>query len=113
MYLHRELFPETTQPKYYEDAFRTVLESHFTFLRTHSSTQYVTVNPGDAYKYEYNLYLLLSALNYPEHLHWLIMRLSGLTNPTDMREDFSTLVVPDLNLVEQLKSNASTINRLT
>lgn len=113
MYLHHDLFPETTQPKYYEDAFRNILEAHLSYLRGHSTTTYVSVDPGNAYKYEYNLYLLLESLNYPEHLHWLIMRLSGLTSPYDMRENFTTLVVPDQNIVEQLKSNASTINRLT
>lgn len=113
MYSHRNLFPETTQPKYYTDAFRNVLESHLSFLRGHSTTQYIAVDPGSAYRFEYNLYLLLTDLNYPSHMHWLIMRLSGLTSPLDMRENFTTLVVPDQSIVDQLKVNATTVNGLT
>lgn len=98
---------------YYETSFRNVLEDHMTLLRNHPATTTITVEPLKAYKYEFDLFGLLSTYNVPVHLRWLVMRLNNMVVPTDATRDIEILLVPDLTVVDRIRQSHITARRVT
>ena len=88
---------------YYDSAFRYMLESHVTYLRTHTSSQSLEVSPQRALVYEGDLFGYLFECRVPIHLHWLAMRLSGFFSPHDFGPACETLVLPGESEVEYLR----------
>lgn len=90
-------------PIYYDEKFRTVLETHLSYLRTHPSTAVFELDPHDAYKHEGDFFGLLLAMNQPAHLHWIIMRVNFFTSPTEMTQDFLKLMIPANDVIENIR----------
>ena len=110
-YPHRSFLPLPNQPMYYLDAFRNELEDHMAYLRSARDTQVVMVDPGLAYRFEYDLYALLTYMLVPAHLQWLVMRMSGLNSPDEMDRTFQAYLAPDEIMVEQIRSNWATLRK--
>lgn len=87
---------------YYSRQVRTLLESHVQFLINHPDTTIFQVTPNLAYKYEGDLYGLLTTLSVPMNYHWIIMRMNGFTSPTEMPENKLAFLQPNFGVVEQI-----------
>lgn len=87
---------------FYTSAFRRVVESHLHYLRQHPESYRVDVDPHDAYKYEGDLNGLLRKLGVPQHYHWTVMRLNGLTSISQVDENLTTLMIPPTTVVNEL-----------
>lgn len=98
---------------FYDEAFRSVLEDHLNFLRTHSTTTAVVVTEGEAYKFEADLYGLLSEIKIPRHLHYATMRINDYTSPLTIRANLSQLLIPDETLLTQIAQTHQTTHKLT
>lgn len=99
--------------QYYTAEFRTVLEDHLTHLRAAQTTQHLNVAPGDAYRFEYDLYGFLTKFAVPAQLHWVTMRLNKFTSPEEFGPACDILLVPDANAVSQILQSHRAARRIT
>ena len=97
---------------YYDNTFRGVLEDHMTYLRTHPTTTVLTVDAGKAHKFEFDIFGLLADYGISAHLHWLIMRMNNLVDPTKFGLQFESLLIPNVNTVDQIRQSHMTTRRL-
>jgi hypothetical protein len=91
--------------EYYDDGFRQVLEDHMAWLRTHQSTQVISVSAQDVWENEKDLFGYFQQINMAPQFHWVNMRLNNLTGP----EQFvppgpGALLVASITILEQLRS---------
>lgn len=93
-----------TDLDYYDPVFRNVLEDHFSYFKSLTSTKVVPIDGYLAVRYEYDFYGLMQQQGIPERLHWLVMRLSGYTSPDQMQSTLQSYYLPDPNLVETIHS---------
>lgn len=87
---------------YYEEGFRNLIESHLTFLREHPQTSPLTQKPHSGYKYENDFYGYLQDHNVPSHLHWIILRINGMTSPMEFGGEEEFIWIPDNAIIQQL-----------
>lgn len=90
-----------------DEVIRAVLETHLHYLRHHSETQTVVIDHGAARPFYYNLYAYLFSQNYHPKLYWLIMQLSNLKNQEDFDQNTTTLIIPDLGVVDEILAMAN------
>lgn len=96
---------------YYEQGFRIVIEDHLQFLKTHPETIPLEVESVYAYKYSGDLSGLLSFYGRPVYMHWIIMRLNGYNDFTEVGESALTLLIPSENVIERIRAIYKTKNR--
>lgn len=77
---------------FYSPVARQVLEDFMTTLRTSTGTKEITIDPGIALQFEYDLYGLLTHLNIPNQMHYVIMRVNGMTSPAEYRRTNGELI---------------------
>lgn len=88
---------------YFDSGFRTVLEDHMTYLRTHADTVAIAVTPMQAYKYEFDMTGLLLELLIPVKMHWTIVRMNHLTSLTQVPADLTQLLIPPEQQLSRIK----------
>ncbi len=93
---------------YYTESYRIMMEAHIPFFLTNGRSTRVVVDAATAYQYEHDFSALLAVYSLPRYLHWFIMRLNGLTSPLDYHADMLEILVPDLEIVERLRTNHTT-----
>lgn len=86
---------------YYDAGFRTVLEDHLTYFRNHPQTQPMAVQSMDKEVFEFDFYGMLTQMKIARELHYVTMRLAGLTSPTDSFKDLEVILVPDATVVNK------------
>lgn len=79
---------------YCEPAFRDAVESVLNIIKANQGNRTILVEPGVAYKYEYDFYGLLSHLNVPPSLHWTTLRVNGYRDPRDYLHNNDQIVIP-------------------
>ncbi len=87
---------------YYTPAFRSAMESFMTIFRTATSTQTVTVLPGDAARYDYDFYGLLTYLKVPLNFHFTILRVNKFNDPRDYRSTILSFLMPDQSEITRI-----------
>lgn len=98
-------------PFYYSAEWRLLVETHLSWLRAQAISETVVIDHQLAYKYEGDLYGALTELGIPDYMHWAIMRLNGLTSPTDFKGESVVLMVPERQTLNSLKAMAETRQR--
>lgn len=98
---------------YYEEGFRITLEDHMTYLRTHPNTKTMQIDSFKAYKYASDLFGLLAEYSLPTELNWVIMRMNNMTSPTQCSESLKSLLLPDAQVVERMRSLYMTQNKIS
>lgn len=90
---------------YYDPAFRRMIEDHLVAMRNDINAKVLDVAPEDVYKYNGNFYQLLVSVGTTEmFLHWIIMRVTGLKDPTDPITDLKQILIPNITFINQLMS---------
>lgn len=87
---------------YYDSKFRQVMEDHIPYMIENNMYDVMTINDGQAYKYENDFYGLLVNSNIDPNLHWITMRLNGLLHPGEYQQDQLTIKVPDRSVVNDI-----------
>ena len=98
---------------YYDIAFRNILEDHVTFLRNNKETVTIMIEPAYAYKYEGDLFGLLSKYNIDFELHWIIMRVNKMVSPTETTDMLSSLLIPNRTVIERIRNVYMTKDKVT
>lgn len=94
--------------EFYTEEFRTVLETHMVWLKQHSTTTNLSVDPHIAYMYENDFHGLMNHYNVPRDLHWLNMRVNNLFSPLEYSRDMTTIKLVDPENISQLYSRYCT-----
>lgn len=95
---------------YYTEAWRLMIETHLTFLINHPLSVPITAELHQVYKYEGDLYGLLTVLNVPRGYHYIVMRMNNITSPVDFRipddyeQDFMVLLTPSTTTIDTLRN---------
>lgn len=96
-----DAIPDTGSNYYYEQGFRKVIEDNLAILRNSPYTQSLSLKPYHASLYKNQLYSLLTEYKIPVYLHWIMMRLNGMSHPNEY-EGVEILYIPDFKMVENL-----------
>lgn len=94
---------------YHEADFQLMLEAHLTYLRQ-TNIRLETVSEHQTYKYEGDFYGLLDDINVIKKFHYVTLRVNGYEHSGDYKGDRKVIVIPDFNLIEQLRSVYQTKN---
>ena len=99
-------FLEDGADVYYEDSFRQAIEDHLTYIREHPTTERYTLLPKDVDRFTGNLFGYLVDIKKPTYMHWIIMRVSGLTDPTDFGINNTLLLVPNIKVIDDIRQRS-------
>ena len=86
-----------TDPK-----IRRLLESHYHYLKTHEKTQVANVDHEKAAPFYYNFFAFLNAMRIPRELHYIILLLSDIANPTHFDKTTTVIFIPDMIVLETI-----------
>lgn len=91
-------------PVFYQAGFRRVIEDHLSNLRNSRGSNTLNIESNMAYAFEFNLYGVLTHYQIPGYLHWIMMRVNGMTSPDEYQASMTSLIHPDTELVEKYRS---------
>lgn len=97
---------------FYTDSFRVVLESFLPILKDSANTTQIHIDARAAYKYEADFFGLLSEINIPPYLHWLVLRMNNFTSPLDSDTTLNTLLVPNETTIDYIRQSHMSVNRI-
>jgi hypothetical protein len=97
---------------YYDPTFRVVIESHMQFLLQHPTVQSIDLDSQLTYKYENDLFGLLSEVGVPYQLHWIIMRMNNMNSPLELTQEHQSLLIPSDTVISNIQKVYSTTNKL-
>jgi hypothetical protein len=106
------LMIEPGAPVFYDQAFRNVLEDHLTLLRSSERTRERSVEPMVAYKFEGDFFGLLAHHGIQPYLHWVIMRLNGMTSPVQASREITSFWMPDPAEISRLRGAHMTARKI-
>lgn len=87
---------------YYSREIKTLLESHVGLLIKSDETSLMELLPSIVYKYEGDLYGLLTVLKIPLQYHWIIMRMNGYSSPNQLPHNKYALLRPSFAMIDQI-----------
>ena len=88
---------------YHTEEYMLYIRSHYNFLKENGAAT-VDVEPGLAYKFEYNFFSLLVELKYNFEDFVVFLVMNQMTSPMEMTRDFKSLVIPQPEVLANLKS---------
>lgn len=97
---------------YYNDDFRAVIEAHIEFLRNHSDTRPLYLEPHIVYRYEFDMYGLMMNYSIPPYMHWIVLRINNLYSMTTFPKNISELLIPSdtaINVIRQIYQTTHSI----
>lgn len=100
-----ELNKSSVPKVYLKDEFRACIESSLPFIASHTDTVTVTLTEKDKVDYERNFYSLLSKLGIKTQLHWVILKLAGLSHAQQDFSHLESITVPSTKPLEQLRQS--------
>lgn len=84
--------------------YRGYIESMLPVLRSQENSNVIAVSHEDRFLYQFDLEGFLLANNVPIEDHYLIMRVNNIDDSYTFQMDVEYLVVPDLGLINRIKS---------
>ena len=88
--------------KTFKPNFKNVIEEHISLLKDEKNCSITNITSHMTYKYENNLYGLLTELKYDSKYHWTIMRVNGFHNPNEFSTTTDKLIIPKSNYIDNL-----------
>lgn len=87
---------------YYQEELRHVLEDHLEYFKRQAGDNVIVIEDHVAHKYEGDFYGVLHHYRIYPYLHWITMRMSGLTNPSTYRGQIEYIVLPPENEIKKV-----------
>lgn len=88
---------------FHTEEYMRYISTHVPYLKENGAGS-AEINPGLAYKFEYNFFSLLVELQYDFEDFVVLLLVNGFRCPTEMRKDFKQLIVPNPEVLANLKS---------
>lgn len=92
----------TDSEQYHTPLWIRTIEDHIDFLRKSTRTQIRDVREELAHSFRGDLLSLLTELNVPPYLHWVVMRVNQFKTPEEYQGELS-LLVPDQREIENIR----------
>lgn len=89
----------------YTENYRTFIESHLDYLRSHEESLEVMVDKGQVYKHLNDFASLFLEMGIPYEDHYLMLRLNGYTSNAELTmevETLNTIPTQALTMLKQL-----------
>ena len=90
-------------PVHYDPSFFYEMESHIEYLRNHPDSDYLEVSDQRAHKHQADFYGLLKAYDVPFEQHWIVLRMNGLTSPTQYMPDMIQILLPSDRVIANIR----------
>lgn len=89
---------------YYTDDYLTFISSHLRYITNHPSTRTVVVDPTYVHKnlHDFDGLMMDMGIRYEDIA--LMRVINNMANPLDLTEAFESMILPDNELIDQLKS---------
>jgi len=97
----RSKLPSTGSSFLWTTEWQLMMEMHIAHMQRYGLIDYINIEPAKAYKYEGDLWGLLFEERIPFELHWVIMRLNAMRNPSDYTQEHTALIVPASDTVSR------------
>jgi hypothetical protein len=88
---------------FHTEEYMRYIDTHYNFLKENGSVV-VDIDPGLAFKFEYNFFSLLVELKYNFEDFVVFLVMNQMRNPMEMTRDFKSLVVPNPEVLSNLKT---------
>lgn len=89
-----------------DPTIRRLLGTHYDYFKKHEATQTFIIDHEKAAPFYYNLFAYLQEVGIPREVHYCVMLLSDITNPTHFNKDTVDLIIPDVVTVETIIAEA-------
>lgn len=97
---------------YYSVGFRQIIEDHLEYLRNNGAIQQLPVNVQDGNMWSGDYYGLLTYLNIPLEMHYITLRVNGMTSPTDYDGSVLQILLPDSDVTDALLQQYRSISTI-
>ncbi len=87
---------------YHSAEYMRYIDNHVNYLKQNGGAV-VDVDPGLVHKFEYNFFSLLVELKYEFEDFVVLLIVNGFKSPTDMTREFRQLIVPNPEVLTNLK----------
>lgn len=87
---------------FHSSEFLSYVHVHEAYLKANSVKS--PLDPGVVHKLEYNFMSLIIELGYPVENLLIFMVVNDLDSPDQMTVDFKEILLPDINVINNLKS---------
>lgn len=94
----------------WKSEFRTCIEDHLDWLRSHSENKAVVPTDNLGVKNFGDFYGLLIDLDVPSKYHWVTMRMNDYESPFDYNGNYNSVIIPNFRVIENLLNKFS-VNR--
>lgn len=98
---------------FYDEAFRSVLEDHLTFLRNHETTTSFVVTAIEAMRFQCDFYGLLESKGVSKHMHYVTARVNNIKSSVDFYGETLEILLPNEDLVMMIAQTHQTVHRLS
>ncbi len=95
---------------FYDEDFRAVVEAHVDYLRNHSETKILFLEPHIVYRYEFDMFGLMLHYGIPSYMHWIVLRINNLYSMTGFPKDIGQLTVPSESSIGHLRQIYQTVH---
>ena len=87
---------------FYDPDFLNMIDDHYTYLMEDSGTGSVELGNLSSYVNEGDLVAVLGELNVAPKYAYAVARLNKLTSVTDLKDSVTSLIIPNLSIIESL-----------
>lgn len=101
----------TYDPTYATEEFMVILESHLSNFKSDPKTTVRTFTAQQAEKFQGDFYGLLTDMQVPKNMQYLVLRVNGLTDPADYQGDFLNIMVPSESKLGLLRNISNTTTK--
>lgn len=99
----KDLINNPGPSSWYEPLWFTTVEDNLGYLLNINNVEAVKIDPIMHEHHKHNFYNFLREQVTPERRYWyVIMRVNGMTSPTQFSENMDFMVYPKLQLIDQL-----------
>lgn len=88
---------------YYSAEFRQVVEDHLEYLKSRPGVEQRILKASEVNRHTGDLYGYLVEIKKPLHMHWVIMRCSGMRSPAEFGIDTGILYIPNIPDVDEIR----------
>lgn len=107
-----DLMTSVADSAYYDEGFRVTLEDHVTYLYNLPETTINTVSAMDLHVFEFDFYGMLTDMGVPPELHYITMRMAGLSSPQDPFNHLSSIRVPPKGTISKMLGRYKAQNKI-
>ena len=98
------VYGDNSKP-FFDPNFRNILDSHLEYLKVTGNVELdASVDTDYMGQFHGDFYAILTHMNITPKYHRIIMLMNGLTNPIQYEGQLTSLIIPDLTVIDRIMS---------